>query len=271
LFNLNSVLIGQYRHGDTVIHKVDPRFKIIWTIIIMAVIAFTLDLVVFAGLTVYLIVLFALAKISPRRILPVLKMSILLFLITFILHVVFAEPGGTVYLSIWGMDVSSKGLTNGLMYSYRIFLFLLSAAVLNLTTSPLDISDGLLRLIRPLRHLRIPVNDISMMLFIALRFIPVLSDEARTIHAAQVSRGMKVREGPMGRFKSLLPLMLPMLVGVVRRAEQLAIAIESRGYRSETLRTSFREFRVAGRDVVFGLTLVVVLAGSIMVNRSILF
>lgn len=269
MFDFNTVIIGQYRPLDTPIHRLDPRIKIIWAVAIMALVAFTLDPLVYGILTVYLATLTIIARVPFSRLMFVVKTFLLLFAITLALHILFTEPSGRIYTRIWGVAISSHGLQNGLLYSYRIFLFLLVASLLNMATSPIDMTDGLLRLIRPLRKLHVPVGEIAMMIFVALRFVPILSEEARTIRAAQLSRGLRPARGPIGRIRSTVPLILPLFAGAVRRADHLAIAIESRGYRRGVDRTSFTQFRPGCGDGIFALTFAAVIVCSVAINQGI--
>ena len=236
---------------------------------IMAIVAFTLDGVLYFGLALYLVILTGLARLPRNGILPILKTFLLLFAITFILHILFAPPGGKIYFSIAGVKVSSLGVQNGLLYSFRIFLFLMVAALVNLTTSPADMTDGMFRLIKPLRLIRVPVSEISMMLFIALRFIPILADEVNTIRAAQLSRGLKPGKGPVGRIKSIIPLLMPLFLVAIRRADHLALAIESRGYKKGIMRTSLRDFRLGRIDLTFMIVSITILVVLIIISGMI--
>jgi len=266
VFTLNSLLFGHYSSLRTPVHRLDPRVKLIWAIAVMAVLALTLDALVYVGITVYLIALIIISRLPRATILPAMKSFLLLFAITFTLHVLFAPPGGRVFLEFIGIKISSLGIQNGILYSYRIFLFLMTAALMNLTASPVEMTDGIMRLLRPLRLIRVPVNEISVMIFIALRFIPILSDEARTIRAAQLSRGLRPAKGLVDRVRSVIPLLLPLFLGAVRRAEHLALAIESRGFRRDVTRTSLSVLRVGRVDVVFAAVSIVILSGLLILS-----
>lgn len=266
MFTLNRLLFGQYKSLDTPIHRLDPRVKLIWTFAVMAVLAFTLDVFVYAGITVYLVALAIMSRLPKENTLPAVKSFLILFAMTFVLHVLFAPSGGKVLFEIAGVKVSSHGVQNGFLYSYRIFLFLLTAMIANLTTSPVHMTDGITKLIEPLRFIRVPVSEISVMIFIALRFIPILSDEARTIRAAQLSRGLKQGRGIIGRMRTVTPLLLPLFVGAIRRAGHLALAIESRGYRKGVMRTSLTDLSVRRPDVIFAAMFVVIFFGILFVR-----
>lgn len=269
MFSFNRLLFGQHKSLDTPVHRIDPRAKIIWMLAMMALLAFSLDPIIYAGLTLYLLILLIISRLPMSNLLPALKSFLLLFLITFVLHVLFAPGGGDVYFTMVGIEVTSIGIENGLLYSYRILLFLMVGTVANLTTSPVMMTEGFLRLLKPLRALRIPITEISMMVFIALRFIPVLTDEARAIRAAQIARGLSQGKGPVARVKSVIPLLLPLLLGAVRRAEHLALAIESRGYRKGVMRTSLHVPMFRGADAVFLLTTASAIVGLIALSRVI--
>jgi energy-coupling factor transport system permease protein len=266
MFTFNRLLFGRYKSLDTPIHRLDPRVKLIWTFAVMALLAFTLDALVYVGITVYLLTLAVMSRLPRENALPAAKSFLILFTITFVLHVLFAPSGGKVFFEIAGVKVSSLGVQNGLLYSYRIFLFLLTAMVANLTTSPVHMTDGIMKLIRPLRFIRVPVSEISVMIFIALRFIPILSDEARTIRAAQLSRGLRQGRGIIGRMRTVTPLLLPLFLGAIRRADHLALAIESRGYRKGVIRTSLTDLRISRADVLFAVSFVIITTGILLVS-----
>jgi energy-coupling factor transport system permease protein len=266
VFTLNRFLFGQYKPSETLIHRLDPRVKLVWTVSVMAILAFTLDPSVYAGMTVYLLALVVIARLPKESILPAAKSFSLLFAITFLLHILFAPSGGRVYFEVAGVTVSSTGIRNGLLYSYRILLFLATAMIANLTTSPVRMTDGIVRLIKPLRLIRVPVSEIGVMIFIALRFIPVLSDEARTIRAAQLSRGLRPGRGIVGRARSTIPLLMPLFLGALRRAEHLSLAIESRGYRRGVIQTSLDTPYVGASDAAFALLSAAVLLGVVLLK-----
>lgn len=254
MFTLNRLLLGQYKPADTPIHRLDPRVKLIWALVMMAILALTLDAVVYIGMTVYLIILIVVSRLPKESLLPAVKSFIMLFAITFLLHILFAPPGGRVYFTVLGVEVSSHGVSNGFFYSYRILLFLMTATLANLTTSPVSMTNGIIELIKPLRYLRVPVGEVSVMVFVALRFIPILSEEARMIRAAQISRGLEPGRGFVSRFRSIIPFVLPLFLGALRRSEHLALAIESRGYRKGVMRTSLTVLRTGRVDLIFGAT-----------------
>ncbi len=242
---------NEFKHRDSFIFKIDPRVKLIWTLSMMALTAFVFSAYLYAGLTIYLFALFTISRLSWSRLLPACRIFLIMFAITFLLHTLFGTAGGTVYFHIAGIKITSGSIHDGLLYSYRIMLFLIIAAISDMSTSAIDMADGILKLIKPLRHLRIPVSEIATMLFVALRFVPVLTDEARIIRMSQMARGMKTGGGLIGKIRSARMLVMPLMMGAVRRADNLSLAIESRGYRVGIIRTSMREFVLTWRDEVF--------------------
>jgi energy-coupling factor transport system permease protein len=270
MFSLDGFLSGQFRDTASPIQRLDPRVKLAWAVGMMLVVAFTLDPLTYATLTVYLITIIFLCRIPFSRVIPQLRGLALLFAITLVLHLLFTEPEGSVYLRVGAVVISEKGLTNGLLYSYRVFLFLLTALALNISTSPVELSDGLVRLLGPLRSLRVPIDDLGMMLFLALRFVPVMAEEAAAIRDAQMSRGARRAKGFVGRIKALIPLVLPLLVSSVRKAHYLALAIQSRGYRPGCRRTSLRVYKLGTGDAVFMTSSIVFLLASVMIRRMLI-
>ncbi len=260
---------GHFQHRDSFIFEVDPRVKLIWTLALMAVTAFMLSTYLYAGLTVYLLALFAVSRLPWSRLMPALRIFLTMFVVTFLLHIMFGRGGGTVYFQVAGIEISSMGIHDGLLYSYRILLFMLIAAISDMSTSAIDMTDGILRLIKPLKHLRVPVGEIATMLFVALRFVPVLTDEARTIRMSQTARGLRTGGGLLTRIRSARLLVMPLMMGAVRRAYNLALAIESRGYRVGAIRSSMREFRLTWRDAVF-VTVTVICLGMLTYLQEVL-
>ncbi len=246
---------------------VDARVKFLWTLTMMGLLAFLLDPVFYAGLTVYLLAIIAVAGVGFRELGGELKAFSLLFVITFLLHVIFTPPDGTTMFEVFGKEVTEGGLYLGLLYSYRVLLFLLVMTVSARTTSSIEMADGILRLIKPLRRIGVPVADISMMIFVALRFIPLLGEEIRAIKMSQVSRGMSAGKGPIAKVKAAIPVIVPLMLGSLRRAESLALAIESRGYRRGALRTSMIEFKLGRPDGIFVSAGVIAVAASILLSE----
>lgn len=244
---------------------VDARVKFLWTLTMMGLLAFLLDPIVYAGLTVYLFAIIAAAGIGLRDLGGELKAFSLLFVITFLLHVIFTPPDGDTLFAVLGKKITEGGIYLGLLYSYRVLLFLMVMTVSARTTSSIDMADGILRIIKPLRKIGVPVADISMMIFVALRFIPLLGEEIRTIKMSQISRGMSTGRGPISRVKSVMPIIVPLMLGALRRAESLALAIESRGYRRGVLRTSLIEFKLGRPDGFFISAAVFAVAASILI------
>jgi len=252
---------------ESVIARIDSRVKFLWTVAVMGLLAFILDPVVYAGITLYLVILLAVARIRIREIARDLRAFLLLFLLTFILHILFTPSVGDVLFKVWRVEVTDEGIYRGALYSYRVLLFLLVMSVSARTTTSIEMADGIMRLIKPFRKIGVPVGDISMMIFVALRFIPLLREEAGMIRLAQISRGMTMGRGLFGRIRSSIPIIVPLMLGALRRAESLALAVESRGYRRGTIRTSMIEFKLGRSDFIFAISGICVIASCFVITE----
>jgi len=251
MWSKKLLLVGRYVDRDTPIHRLDPRTKIIWLAVYVSLIALMLEAIAYVSLALYAIVLISVARLNARELRTIVVTAIPLALITFALHILFAGSSGRAVVE-WGvLTVGEEGLVSALLYSSRIGLFLMGTAVVNLTTRPTEFADGLSMLLRPFQALKIPVNDISLMVFVALRFIPLIVEEASTIRMAQISRGHVFGRGPIARVRSLVPIVIPLMTNSVRRAETLALAIESRGYRRGAQRSSIYTYTLGRPDVIF--------------------
>lgn len=247
---LQNFAIGQYVPGRSFVHQLDPRSKLLFVIFFAALIFMANNPEAYAVLIAFTIMAVAVSRISMRYILNGLKPVWFLLVFTILLHL-FMTKGGAVYLS-WGcFTVEEEGVRQAIYISLRLGLLVLVSALLTLTTSPIDLTDGLERLLSPLRLLRAPVHEIAMMLSIALRFIPTLLEETEKIMKAQLSRGADFETGNLiKRARNLIPIVIPLFISAFRRAEDLALAMEARGYRGGVGRTRLRQLRFTWRDAL---------------------
>jgi ABC-type cobalt transport system, permease component CbiQ and related transporters len=254
---MNKLIFGRYIPGDSVIHKLDPRAKLVASFYFIGVIfiANTWQSYLFAGLFTLGCVL--LSKISLSFFIRGVRPLIWLILFTVALQMFFTT-GGTVYWSWWIFTLTQYGVMNGLFIFCRFILIIFMSTLLTLTTAPLELSDAIEYLLRPLKVLRFPVHEISLMLSIALRFVPTLMDETEKIMNAQRARGVDFGEGNLiQKMKAVIPLLIPLFVSSFNRAEDLATAMEARGYNGGEGRTKYRKLDWHLRDtltiVVFAL------------------
>ncbi len=247
---LKDITIGQHIPGDSLIHKLDPRIKIIITIIMIAVL-FLID--TFPGFGLFLLMLAAvtfLARLPVRRVLRGLKPVFFLVLITLFLHL-FLTRGGEVIWQWRFIRIEEAGVETGFFMVSRILLLIMFTSLLTLTTSPLQLTDGIEYLLKPLARFGVPAGELAMMMTIALRFIPTLMEEADKIMKAQKARGADFESGNIiQRAKSLIPLLVPLFISAFRRADELALAMESRCYRGGTDRTRLNELEFGRRDLL---------------------
>jgi energy-coupling factor transport system permease protein len=247
--------IGQYVPVESPVHRLDAVAKVLLVVAVTAAV-FLVD--GFVGLLAVLGlvgVALAVSRISPRIALRGLTSVSVILLFTLVAHTLRWSPDvGDALLSIGRLRVSAQGLETGVFFALRIVALVVGTSLLTLTTSPVDLAEGLERLMRPLARLRFPAHDIAMMLSVALRFIPATAEEAERIVTAQRARGARFdRGGPIRRARAYVPVLVPLFVGLFRRADRLATAMEARCYRGGEGRTRLKEARMSGSDwtVVF--------------------
>lgn len=270
---LRSFAFGQYVPVDSVVHRLDPRTKILATVLL------TVALFAIGGpdgaaglgvLTVVLAAVMAAGRISPGYVLRGLKPVFWLVGFTVVLQVLFGEGGGHPVFQRGPIVITRESLAAGAFYGYRLVLLVVWTTLMTFTTSSVELADGLERLLRPLRHVRVPVHELALMMTIALRFIPTLLEETEKIMKAQMARGAEFTRGSVvRRARALVPVLVPLFIGAFRRADALALAMEARGYRGGEYRTRMKELRFRTRDyVAFA---VVMLAGALSVAPSTLW
>lgn len=265
---LRDITFGQYYESRSVIHKTDPRVKIILLILLIVFIflaknGFALG---FAVLSVLLIML--ISKIPIKLYIKNMKAILPVLLFTALLNLFYGE-GGKVLVSFWKLSITTDGVYRAVFMAVRITLLIFISSALTYTTTPNDLTDAIERLLSPLKFigLKNAVHTLAMMMTIALRFIPTLIEEAEKIMNAQKARGADLENGKLTeRVKALIPILIPLLISSVRRAYELAEAMECRCYNGGEGRTRMKQMHMAGRDfAVFGAAFVIC-AGVIILN-----
>lgn len=252
--------LGQFYPVDSPVHALDPRAKILavaaLAVGLFAIGSFTGFLVVGTALSVCV----AMSRVPARVFLGYLRPVLPIVVATALFQALFSREGEVLFA--WGIvEVRDAGLALAASLACRILLLVGAAGLLTATTSPLAMADGVEDLLSPLKKLRLPVHEVAMMMSIALRFVPTLSDEAGRILRAQAARGADFsRGGPLKRARAMLPVLVPLTVGAFRRADELAEAMESRGYRGSEGRTRYRELRFGRSDFLAPLLAVAVVA-----------
>jgi len=259
MLNRSKFLIGQYRPGNSLLHRLDARTKIFLVLMVMVSALVRTEPVFYLVLILVLMSLLLSCGLGWRLIFGNLKPVAWFIAFTAIFHLLFSGGGDTdIVATFWFVSISKTALYMALVYSARILIFVLSTFILSLTTSPLSLSEAIVSLLKPLHWVKIPIYDLGMILFIALRFIPVLANEMDTIRKAQIIRGVDFGGSFAARIKKTAALVLPVFFSALRRADDLSIAIETRGYRGGQPRSSLYPLRFEGLDfVILGAAIIV--------------
>ena len=263
---LNNVSIGQYFPGDSVIHKLDPRTKILFTVLFIVCIFLSKGFLCFALIASFALALMKISKISIKFIVRGLKPILFIVLFTFALNL-FLSSGDDIIVK-WGViSITYSGIRNALFMAVRLILLVTCTQLLTLTTSPIQLTDGIERLFQPLKKIGFPAHELAMMMSIALRFIPTLIEETDKITKAQKARGADFESGGLiTRIKAMIPLLVPLFVGAFRRADDLAMAMEARCYRGGTGRTKMRPLTYRKNDLYALFTGIILLVLVIVLN-----
>ena len=260
---LKDITIGQYFSVDSVIHRLDPRTKIIGTflfIIILFVIRGIYGLLI-AG--ILLMILVKLSRVPLSYIVRGQKSILFLLLFTVVLNMLMIK--GEVLVRLWFLKITREGLYTAIFMAIRLILLVIGCSLMTLTTTPLQLTDGLERLLRPLKKIKVPVHDISMMMSIALRFIPILMEETDKIMKAQSARGADFDSGTITqKAKALIPVLVPLVISAFRRADELATAMEARCYRGDEGRTRMKELKYHKQDYVAKVIVIAACVGLYM-------
>lgn len=260
--NLQAVTVGQYFPGHSALHRLDPRTKILAVVLLSVMVFLPKSWPGYAVTVAFSLFAVLLSGVPLKFILRGLK-PILIFLAITVVFNAFLTPGEVVW-RIGRLAVTREGLVLSLVAVIRLILLVVGASLLTLTTSPIRLTDGLERLMRPLAPIGVPAHELALMMTIALRFIPTLTEEADRIIRAQSARGGDFQSGNLvRRVKGLIPVMIPLFVAAFRRADELATAMEARGYRGGKGRTRMRELVFTGRDLMGGALLI--LYGAVVV------
>lgn len=240
--------IGQFYPGGSPLHTLDPRAKILASVGFVAALFLVGSLYGFLLVAAVVVSLLFVSRVPAAAFIRFLKPVSFIVALTFLFQALFSREGDVLFE--WGIfSVHEGGVSNGAFLAARILLLVLSAALLTATTPPVALTDGIEDLLSPFKKLRFPSHEVAMMMTIALRFIPTLDEEAQKIMRAQAARGAEFSEGGLiRRVKAIIPILVPLTVGAFRRADELADAMESRGYRGGEGRTRYRELHLRLRD-----------------------
>jgi energy-coupling factor transport system permease protein len=261
---LKDITLGQYFPGDTPVHRLDPRTKILLVILYIVALFLADGWIGYGVILAATVVCMALSRIHPRNIFKGLKPMLFLILFTAALNLFYTE--GEPILPGW--IITWEGIRRAVKMALRIILLIAGTFLLTYTTSPMALTDGMERLLAPMKKIGLPVHEMTMMLSMALRFIPTLIEETDKIMSAQKARGADFENGSLvHRAKALIPILVPLFVSSFRRADELAVAMESRCYHGGDGRTRMKQLRFAWRDLRAFLLGAALLAGMILLKR----
>ncbi|MBU0518931.1 energy-coupling factor transporter transmembrane protein EcfT [bacterium] len=246
---LKDFTLGQYIPGESLIHRLDPRTKLLCVLALMLTVFVVSTIPWMAGIFLLSVILFPCAGIPFGTMAAYLRSFAWLYLITFVFHLVFHDGRVIFNIPVLPLAVTVEGFFAGTLFTIRIAVLINLSMLLMAVTTPQDLTDGLERMFAPLRFLKIPVSEGALIVSIALRFVPILMQEARQIRAAQLSRGADF-DGPwLVRVRKTLPMLFPLFMGALQRADDLAVAMEARGYQSGSKRTRLIELKFRAVDL----------------------
>lgn len=259
---LQNIAIGQYVPGNSFVHRLDPRSKLVFIVLFASAVFLANSYAAYGFLILFIVGAIRLSRISLSYIIKGLQPVWFLMLFTVVIHLLLTK-GGEVYIRVGWFSIEEEGTRQAIFISFRLGLLVVISSLLTLTTAPMDLTDGLERLFGPLKRWKLPVHEIALMMSIALRFIPTLLEETDKIIKAQQSRGADFASGSLlKRVKQMLPIVIPLFISSFRRAEELALAMEARGYRGGTGRTRLRQLAFTAKDgwvLVVAVVLIVLL------------
>ncbi|MBQ7669215.1 MAG: energy-coupling factor transporter transmembrane protein EcfT [Clostridia bacterium] len=262
-----DVAFGQYCEGNSILHRIDPRAKILMSLFFIVDVFLAKNVWAFVLLTVFSLILIALSGIKPRIILRGLKPVLFIMIFTAVINL-FWYSGTTELFHFWIITVYLEGVYNAILIVLRVVLLIAGTSViLTYTTTPLALTDGLESLLKPLSYIKVPVHEFSLMMTIALRFIPTLIEETGKIMDAQKARGASFSEGSLiKRAKALIPVLVPLFASSFRRADELAVAMECRCYRGGKGRTRLKVLKASFSDVIAVLIIIALGVALVFVN-----
>jgi energy-coupling factor transport system permease protein len=259
---LRNLTIGQYVPRPSPIHTLDPRTKITATTVLMVVIFVITDFTGYALFSAFMVTVFLMAQIPLGYVGRGLRPVIFLLILTFLLNLFFSGVRDGRPLVVLGpILITTEAAIRATFIALRLVLLVVTTSLFTFTTSPMALTDGMERLLRPFRRIGVPGHELAMMMSIALRFIPTLLEETERIMKAQMARGAEFQRGNLlRRARALLPVLVPLFLSAFRRADELALAMEARAYRGGEGRTRMKELRFGPRDAVAGIVTVLVSA-----------
>lgn len=259
---LKDITLGQYYQEDSLIHRLDPRVKLIGTVVFMISLFLFNNFICYMLGFLFMMVMVLLSKVPIKFMVRGMKAIFFLLLITVFYNLFLST--GDVLVQFWKIKITWQGLETAFYMLLRLSLLIVGSSLMTLTTTPNQLTDGMESLLKPLRLFRVPVHEVAMMMSIALRFIPILMEETDKIMKAQTARGAQFESrNLLKKTKALVPLLVPLIISAFRRANDLALAMEARCYRGGDSRTKMKPLHYGKRDILGYVTLLVYLLAMI--------
>ena len=263
---LKDITLGQYFPGSTLIHRLDPRTKLVGLVCYIVALFLAKSYYSYAFMVLVLACLSALARIRPKTLFSGLKPLLFILLFTGVINLFYGS--GEPLVQFWFFKITANGIRTAVFMVLRIMLLIMGTFLMTYTTSPISLTDGLEKLFAPLKVIRFPVHELAMMMSIALRFIPTLIEETDKIMSAQKARGADLESGNLiQKAKALIPILVPLFISAFRRADELATAMESRCYHGGEGRTRLKQLHLVRRDYMALLLGLLVIACVILLAR----
>jgi energy-coupling factor transport system permease protein len=264
---MDSMIIGKYVPGHSLIHRMDSRAKLVMIFAFVFIVFLANNLLTYLVLGLFTLLIVLLTKLPVHFLLKGLRPILWIILFTFILHLIVTKEGDILF-DLGFFRIYEEGLKQGIYISLRFLYLILMTTILTLTTTPIEITDGMESLLSPFKKLGLPVHELALMMSISLRFIPTLMEETDKIAKAQMARGADFTSGPIkDRLKAVVPLLVPLFISAFKRAEELATAMEARGYQGGEGRTKLRQLKWKMLDTSV-LTLLVALGLVLLYLRT---
>ncbi len=266
---IRDITIGQYYPAKSVVHRLDPRVKLICTLLYLISLFLFSSIPGYLVATVFLICVIHISKVPFSYIVKGLKPVIMLLMIT-VLFNLFLTRQGDVLFHAWIFTITEGGLRTAVYMAIRLVYLIIGSSLMTFTTTPNELTDGIEAVLHPLNKIHVPVHEIAMMMSIALRFIPILLEETDKIMKAQLARGADFESGNiLQRAKSMVPILVPLFVSAFRRANDLAMAMEARCYRGGDGRTKMKPLRYKSRDYVAYIIVIAYVVAVVAIGRGV--
>ncbi len=268
---IRDITIGQYYPSGSILHRLDPRVKLVSTLLYLVSLFLFKSIPGYLVATLFLFIIVRLSMVPFSYIMRGLRPIILLLMITVIFNLFFTTTG-TVLVHWWIFTITTGGLTTAVYMAIRLIYLIIGASLMTFTTTPNELTDGIEKLLHPLNRIHVPVHEIAMMMSIALRFIPILLEETDKIMKAQMARGADLENGNIiHRARAMVPILVPLFVSAFRRANDLAMAMEARCYHGGEGRTKMKPLHYHTRDLVAYAIMILYVVAVVLIGRLVPF